>query len=192
VADHEADAVSDAKGNIYFVWIGRDRLPYLAVSKNDGKKWTKPMMVGAPGVKEANLPALDVGGNGEIALTYMGSENSPFKAGAENAEDAAETEDPDYSKTTWNGYMMISANADAARPVFYSATVNDKKDPIYRGECGPGRCGAVYDFIDIVIDRGQVWASFVDACIMVCVTTGPGNLGADGIVGRLVGGPKLH
>jgi hypothetical protein len=45
------------------------------------------MMVGAPGVNEANLPALDVGGNGEIALTYMGSENSPFKPGDESTED---------------------------------------------------------------------------------------------------------
>ena len=186
VADHEADAVSDAKGNIYYVWIGRDRLPYLAVSKNDGKKWTKPMMVGAPGVNEANLPALDVGGNGEIALTYMGSENSPFKPGDES------TEDPDYSKTTWNGYMMVSDNADSKRPVFYSTTVNNKKDPIFRGQCGPGRCGAVYDFIDIVIDRGQVWAAFVDGCIAICATTGPSSLGAEGIVGHLVGGPRLH
>jgi hypothetical protein len=186
VADHEAGVVSDAKGNIYYTWIGRDRRPYLAVSKNGGKKWTKPMMIGAPGVKEANLPSLDVGGNGKIAFTYMGSENSPFIPCDES------TEDPDYTATTWNGYMMISANADSNRPIFYSATVNNKKDPLYRGECGPGRCGAVWDFIDIVIDRGQVWAAFVDACIAICSTTGPSNLGGDGITGHFVGGPRLH
>jgi hypothetical protein len=183
VSDHEASVATDEKGNIYYLYQGRDRLPYLVTSTNGGKKWSKPMMVGAPGLNEANLPSIDVGGVGKVAMAYMGTENSPGQP----------FEDP-YDKTTWNGYMTISANALADNPVFYSTTVNDKDDPIKRGECGPGRCGtAVYDFIDITIaPDGQVWTSWVDACNLTCSKQGPGDAGNMGVIGRLVGGPRLR
>ena len=184
VADHEADAVMDKKGNIYYTYIGRDRLPYLVVSKDGGKKWSKPLMVGAPGLKEANLPALDLGAEGKIALAYMGSENSPFRPNQEG--------DRDYSRTTWNGYMAVTANALDKSPIFYTGTVNNKKDPLIRDTCGPGRCRAVFDFIDVVVGPdGSAWGAFVDGCISICATAGPNNLGSEAIVGHLAGGPKL-
>jgi hypothetical protein len=68
--------------------------------------------------------------------------------------------------------------------------VNDKKDPIKRGRCGPGRCGTtVYDFIDIVVaPDGQVWSAWVDACTNVCVDPKATNDGGnDGVVGTLIG-----
>jgi hypothetical protein len=197
VSDHEMSVATDPKGNIYITWIGPDRLPYLAISKNDGKRWSKPMMIGSPGVNEANLPSLDVGGVGKVAIAYMGSENSPGmnKKGEwpNQGGCSAITSCPDgeeYDHTTWNGYMTVSTNALSKSPVFYSATVNDKKDPIKRGRCGPGRCGTtVYDFIDLVIaPDGQVWSAWVDACTTVCVdpraTSDGGN---DGVVGTLTG-----
>jgi hypothetical protein len=185
VADHEADAVMDKKGNIYYIYIGRDRLPYLVVSTNGGKKWSKPVMVGPPGLKEANLPAMDLGSVGKVAFVYMGSENSPYRPGSD--------EQGDYKNTTWNGYMGITANALDKDPLFYTSTVNDKKDPLVRDTCGPGRCRAVYDFIDVVVDRGgQTWAAFVDGCIAICSQTGPSNLGSEAVVGHLVGGPRLR
>ncbi|HEU4480606.1 MAG TPA: sialidase family protein, partial [Actinomycetota bacterium] len=185
VADHESGVVADGKGNVYFTYTGRDRLPYLVVSKNGGKKWSKPMMIGAPGLKEANLPSIAMGGTGKVAIAYMGSANSPGQPWDERT-------DADYDKTTWNGYMTVTNNALAKSPTFYTSTVNNTKDPLIRGRCGPGRCGAVYDFIDITIDRnGVAWSAFVDGCIAVCTTTGS-NLGSDGIVGRLVGGPRLN
>ena len=198
IEGHEASVSTDKKGNIYYTWVAPNRLPYLSVSKNGGRKWSKPLMIAPPGLTEANLPSLDAGDPGKIAVTYMGSENSPFKPGKEDegSECTALTAcggDDAYKKTTWNGYMTISANALDKDPVFYTSTVNDKKDPLKRGECGPGRCGtAVYDFIDIVIGpQGDVWGAFVDACITVCSTTPGGDIGADAVVGRLVGGPKL-
>lgn len=195
VAHHEAGVATDAKGNIYYMWVGKDRLPYLSVSKNGGKRWSPPLMIGSPGVKESNLPGIAVGGTGKVALVYMGSENSPGKPFPKQDECTALTACPapeGYDKVTWNGYMTITANALDRRPVFYSATVNDKRDPLIRTNCGPGRCRAVYDFIDIVIARdGSVWGAFVDGCISFCSTAGPTNMGEDGVVGTLVGGPKL-
>ena len=199
IEGHEASVATDKQGNIYYAWVAPNRLPYLAVSTNGGKKWSKPMIVGPPGLTEANLPSLDVGGVGKVAIAYMGSENSPFKPSKEDdgGECTALTSCPaadSYKKTTWNGYMTISANALAKNPVFYSGTVNDKNDPLKRQNCGPGRCGtSVYDFIDIVIGpRGDVWSAWVDACISVCGEAGTSDMGADAVVGRLVGGPKLN
>ncbi|HJR44098.1 MAG TPA: sialidase family protein [Actinomycetota bacterium] len=199
---HEAGVATDKKGNIYYTWMARDRRPYLAISKDGGKSWGKPMMIAPPGLKEGNLPGLDVGDPGKIAVVYMGSENSPFKPNGnwESPEctlvedQLGQCGDPRYKNTTWNGYMTISDNALDDDPLFYTATVNDKKDPLVRTTCGPGRCHAVYDFIDIVIGPdGTAWGAFVDACIMACADPkADGNAGAEAIVGHLVGGPKLR
>ncbi len=193
ISGHEASVATDRKGNIYYTWVGDlDRLPYLAISRNGGKTWTKAMMIGPPGLKEANLPSIDVGRPGHVALAYMGSENSP---GGPFDDDFGECtaigacpEPNKYKKVTWNGYMMESHNALDKKPVFYSGTVNHKSDPLIRGTCGPGRCKAVYDFIDIVISpAGDVWSAWVDGCITVCATPGAtGNIGSDGVVGRLI------
>ena len=184
VADHEADAVMDKKGNIYYIYTGRDRLPYLVVSKNRGKTWSKPLMIGPPGLREANLPAMDLGADGKLAIVYMGSENSPYRPGKDNTGS--------YAKTTWNGYMTVTANALDKNPLFFTGTVNHKSDPLIRDTCGPGRCRAVYDFIDVVVGpKGDAWAAFVDGCVSVCASMGPNNIGSEAIVGHLKGGPKL-
>ena len=182
-ADPSVDV--DAAGNVYYTWIGPDYNLWLTISRNSGKTWGKPMMVAAPGVNEANLPAIDVGRPGKIAISYMGSTNSPGTP----REDGS-----DYTKVTWNGYITMSANVLGKRPVFYSAPVNDPKDPLFRGRCGPGRCGRVFDFIDVEIGPdGTPWGAFVDACIEICpIPTSVANYGDRGFAGRLVGGPRLR
>ena len=180
---------SDRKGNIYYLYAAKDHLPYLVISRDDGKTWSKPMMVGAPGVNDANLPSLDVSAPGKLAIAYYGSENSPYERCREDCEDK------DYLKTTWNGYMAVSTNALDKNPTFYSSTVNDKRDPFKRQRCGPLRCGtAIYDFLDVTIaPDGQVWAAFVDACTFSCAdrraTTDAGN---EGVVGHFVGFAPLQ
>lgn len=155
------------------------------------------MDVSPPGLREANLPSVSATGKGKIAITYMGSTNSPndpSKGRCGNNTDPANPcpQSAEYAGTTWNGYMTISTNGDSKAPVFYTGTANHPRDPIYRGVCGPGRCGAVYDFIDIEIDReGIAWAAFVDACQVICIQGGS-NVGNEGIVGSLVGGPRLR
>ena len=204
VAHHESSVATDSKGNIYYVYSAKDRLIYLVTSQDGGKTWSKPMMVGAPGTNETNLPSLDVGGVGKVAIAYMGTTNSPGQP-FPKAEGGTTNPDcfvaqlpcpppPEYKKTTWNGYMTISANALDKNPTFYSTTVNDPKDPLKRGTCGPGRCGlTILDFIDITIaPNGQVWSSWVDACITVCSEGGDQDAGSEAVVGRLIGGPSLQ
>ena len=200
IEGHEASVATDKKGNIYYSWVAPNRLPYLAISTNGGRKWSEPMMIAPPGLKEANLPSLDVGKPGAIAVTYMGSENSPFRPSKRGGDDECTAVTScggadSYQNTTWNGYMTLSANVLDKDPVFYTSTVNAKSDPLKRGECGPGRCGtSIYDFLDIVIGpQGDVWGAYVDACTSICADSpGASDMGADAIVGRLVGGPKLR
>ena len=170
-AGHEASVAVDAEGNIYYTYISKALLPYLVVSRDDGKSWSKPMMVGSPGVAEASLPSLDVGPSGEVAVAYMGSENPDGKHSYEQ---------------TWNGYITQSSNAAGPNPTFVSVQVNPDNDPLLRGDCAQTKCGPVWDFIDVVIDRrGDAWGAFVDGCVRVCASTPIDNDAAEGLVARL-------
>ena len=199
VAHHEASVATDRKGNIYYAYSARNRMMYLVISRDDGKTWTKPMMVAAPRVNETNLPSIDVGGVGKVAMAYMGTTNSPGMpfpplTGTTTNPDCFVAQLPcpapeEYKKTTWNGYVTVTKNALAKDPVFYSTTVNDERDPLKRGVCGPGRCGlTILDFIDITIaPDGQVWSSWTDACTLACAQGGDQDAGNESVVGRLVG-----
>lgn len=172
----------DAKGNIYYLFMSADRLPYLATSRNGGKTWSKPLMVGFPGITETALPTMDVGAPGKVAVTYYGTDDVD-----------GPIEDRQYPQTVeWDGFITMSTNVFARNPVFYSGAINDSKNPLARGACGPRRCYDALDFIDVVVGfDGTPWASLTDNCVAVCA--GPtGLVQPSGIVGRLVGGPKLR
>ena len=177
---HEAGIAADKDGNLYFTWIAEDRLPYLAVSRNGGKKWGRPMMIGPPGLRRSSLTAIDIGASGKIAITYAGSETSG----------------KDKEKWEWHGYVTLTANALSSDPVFYTGTINDKDDPLQRGECGTTRCHTLGDFFDVTIGRdGTPWVAFVDACYKpdYCVPTFEAvGVRGEAVVGRMVGGPKLR
>lgn len=177
--EHEAGVAVDKRGNIFFVWTGQDRLPYLTVSRDGGQTWDKPMMVGPPGLKEASLPAIDIGSDGKIAIAYIGSKDAP-------GGDAPDGEGPEYAAVTWHGFVTTSKTALGRDPLFYTSAVNPPRDPLVIGSCGILRCQQVYDFIDVVVDRrGNVWTSMVDACLRTsCDSVG------SGILGRITGGPR--
>ena len=169
----------DSEGNLYYTWPGRDRLPYLSISRDGGATWTVPMMIGPPGLTEATLTEIDVREPGRVAIAYIGSENAP-------GGPAPTGSGPEYNGVTWNGYITLTADALAPDPVFYTASVNDQSDPLVKGDCGIFRCAQVYDFIDVVIaPDGTPWASMVDGCPRVGACTSVGL----GVAGRLVGGP---
>ena len=177
----------DKKGNLYYTYESAKQQLYLVTSTDGGKTWSKPLMVAAPKVNEVTLPTLDVGDSGKIAIAYMGTTNSPF------AKCDPECTDADYKKTKWNGYITMTTNALAKSPTFYSATINDASDPIYQGRCDfSNRCSPILDFIDIEISPdGTPYGAFVDACLTACLKTGQVE-GSAGVVGRLLGGPKLR
>lgn len=179
----------DDKGNIYYVFIGEaDRLPYLTYSRNSGKSWSKPLMIGAPGLKEANLATLDAGAPGKVAVAYMGSTNVKIKKGGKDERDERR-----YETSTWNAYLAASTDVFAKDPVFVTGQVNKSSDPVKRRACGPGRCGRVFDFIDVIVaPDGTPWAAFVDACTEICAQAGGADFGDEAFVGHLVGIPRLR
>ncbi|MGH2734652.1 MAG: sialidase family protein [Actinomycetota bacterium] len=177
---HEAGVVADADDNVYYTWVAADRLPYLAISRDGGKTWGKPMMIGPPGIRETLLPGIDIGAKGRVVVQYMGSANSAW--------DGHEVEGS-YEDTTWNAYVTMTTRALADDPVFYSATINHPSEPLWRTECGPDpiRC-AWGDFLDVVVGPdGTPWSVAVD----LCDAKGCGGTG-EAIIGRLVGGPSLR
>ncbi|MEA2487445.1 MAG: hypothetical protein QOF16_1099 [Actinomycetota bacterium] len=193
VFDHEAAVAADAEGNIYYSWVARDRKPYLSVSHDDGKHWTKPMDVAPPGLTQTALPALDIGGPGKVAMAFMGSTNAPKKPFPDDKDCVSggldcNRHEEKYKNTTWNGYIVETANATAAKPVFYGGPINAPSQPLlHGGPCGPVRCLQELDFIDVVVGPdGNPWGVFVDACLTGAVCNGQGA-----VVGRLVGGPSL-
>jgi len=183
--EHEAGVAVDGRGNIYYFWTALDRLPYLAVSTDGGQSFSKPIMVGPPGLKEAWGPTIAVGDTGKIALAYIGSTNAPGGK-APTGEGGYYTDD-----VTWNGYITMSVDALSKRPRFLTASVNPKADPLMRGACGVIRCGVQGDFIDVVIGPdGRPWAAMADGCPFLgdACNSDPGL----GFVGTVVGGPKLR
>jgi hypothetical protein len=177
--DHDAAVAVDGEGNLYYSWTGADLKPYLAVSRDGGESWSRPVMIAPPGVKIATLIALDVASPGRLAVAFVGSKTQ--KA---------------FGTGEYDGNMMATANALAADPVFYATTVNPPGDPI-DGTCATGSCGSNREFIDVAIaPDGTTWAAFSDGCFdgscnhyripFVGISVGRG------IAGRLVGGPRLR
>ncbi|HJR44147.1 MAG TPA: sialidase family protein [Actinomycetota bacterium] len=174
----------DNKGNIYYLFISRNRLPYLTYSRDGGKKWAEPMMVGMPGITETALATLDVGAPGKVGIVYYGTDDV----------DGPVDEREYPNEVMWDGFMTMSANVFDEKPVFYSGTINDPKDPMARGACGPRRCYDALDFIDVVVGfDGTPWTSLTDNCISVCAGPAAAALvHPTGVVGRFVGGPSLR
>jgi hypothetical protein len=177
-ADTEVNAAVDAAGNVYVTWWDDvDRLPYVAISRDHGRTWGTPLMVAPPGVLETNFPAITAGDAGRIALTFPGNA-TPSRGDL---------------RRPWNDYVIVSTNALDAQPLFTWATANDPADPIHRGNCGPGRCGGMFDFLDVTVSPhdGLAWATAVDTCTGTCVA-GTGEADAmQGVAVRETSGPSL-
>ncbi len=139
-------------------------------------------MLAFPGLTETVHATLDVGKPGSVAVAYYGTDDVD-----------GPIEDREYSQEVeWNGYMTMTTDALSNDPIFFSGNVNDLSDPFARGPCGPRRCYDAIDFIDVVIGRdGIPYAAFADSCSGPC--TGPGaKAETSGVMGVLVGGPRLR
>jgi hypothetical protein len=156
-SDPDASVAVDRNGNLYYTWYDdKHKLPYLTTSKDHGVTWSAPRMIAPPGVQAGWFPVVDVGDPGKIAIWMMGSTEDNNKDGAR----------------AWNNYAIVSTDALSANPTFVSTMTNKPGDPAHRGECD-GRCGRVYDFLDVVVaptDAGRVWTTAIDTCIGTCAT----------------------
>jgi hypothetical protein len=103
----------DRAGALYVLWPGADDRPYLTVTRDQGRTWRGPMMIGMPGVVEAaphaQIAALEPG---HIAVAYYGHQQQG-------------------PSSRLNGYLTESFDATALRPLFYSAQLNDARHPLY-------------------------------------------------------------
>ncbi|MDX6274522.1 MAG: hypothetical protein QOJ92_1732 [Frankiales bacterium] len=154
-SDYQATVMADGKGHVYFFWVALNRLPYLAVSRDGGKTFGKPIKVSPANVKEAWGPAIDLDSKGRLGLAYMASTNSPGAPWRGS-----------YSDVSFTGYLALVPNPLAAAPSVIAAPVTGKADePLVHGACGPGRCNAaVLDFIDVALaPDGSVYGAFVDS-----------------------------
>jgi hypothetical protein len=147
---HIAAAFDDAD-NLYVVWWdAENRLPWMAVSTDHGRTFGPAMMVAPPGVAEVNFPEITGGEAGKVALTFPGTT----------------VNDREDGTRPWNDYVVVTTNALDAQPLFVSTTANPLSNPVHRGNCGPGRCTGMWDFIDIVVSPldGGIWATLSDTC----------------------------
>ena len=180
--EHEAAVRADAHGNVFYSWVAHDRIPYLAVSRDGGKTFAAPIRIAPPAVKEANLPNMDMDEAGRLVFSYMGSTNSP---GAPFPTEmycrnqvcpGYNVAAAPYLDVTWNAYITLLAEPLKARPLLETVTSNDPADPLIRGECGPFRCQAEYDFIDVEFGpTGQIVAAAIDGCVPGEACTDPGE-----------------
>jgi hypothetical protein len=125
---------------------------------------------------------MTIGADGKIAVHYMGSTDSPWDPATKEATGS-------YENEHWNAYVTTTTKALAADPLFFTSTLNDPKEPMWIGACGPDpiRCGWG-DFLDIVVSpAGQVWSVDVDLCNGTDCSGG-----GEAVIGRLVGGPRFR
>ena len=142
--------------------MGGDGHLYLATSTDHGAKWSTERDLTPPGLTAINLPAANGGDAGMLAVAFMGS-------GIAHGYDATKDE---MKAARWDAYLMIIRNATSDAPSVTVARLNTANDPLVRGPCGPGRCSAVFDFFDVVVDGdGRAWVSLVDACTKECATS---------------------
>src|SRR4051794_40408452 len=153
-SDYQASVMADKAGHVFFSWIAFNRMPYLAVSKDGGKTFGRPISLAPKGLKEAWGPSIDLDAKGRLAVAYMGSTNSPGKPWTGS-----------YKETTFTGYLGLVTDATKAQPHVVAAPVTPADSPLAHGACGPGRCNNdVLDFIDVALaPDGSVWGSFVDS-----------------------------
>lgn len=193
---HDAGIAVDEDGTLYYTWIARDRLPYLATSDDGGRTWAEPIMVAPPGLIETSMPgAIDVVAPGRVALAYVGSSDSPgppFPELLDCTTDAAgcfetsqtQADPPGYEGVTWHGYVTVVDVAPDPRLVSARVTPHDR--PLTTGACGPFRCKAMFDFIDVAVSPDRdVWAVFVDDCAFDVDGDGGGDACQD-TYGRLL------
>ena len=151
--EQQASVESDAAGNLYYAFYDTNGLPYLSISTDHGATWGDAIMIAPPGVTEVQWPTVHAGSEGRVAVGFPCTRaTGVFKSSLTRP---------------WDYCVVASVNALDDNPTFLSNIANDPNDPIHRGEC-PGRCGNMYDFLDLVVapesGGGEIWAVYTDTC----------------------------
>lgn len=189
-SDDDPSVAVDAAGNVYLAFLHAETFRVMLTSSTDqGATWSTPVDVTPLGITATNLPTLDAGDDGRLALAYVGTS---FPGGHD-----LEAEEP-HDDMTWDGYLALITDAASAQPQVLTTRLNPATDPIVRGPCGPGRCNnpGIVDFIDVEVDAdGRAWVALVDNCIDACAASdgkAEDSVASEAFVATLATGPALR
>lgn len=182
-AGHGSVAIAK-DGTVYLSW-GSGKFPNggpvnVAVSKDKGKTWSKPISLGKReyGIANSRFPVAVAGDGNRAVVAYLGS-----------------SEEGDGSAPAFNGtwYLYASHTYDGGKTW---KTYRISSNPVQVGAvCTAGTtCGNdrnLLDFNDMVIDRqGRVYIAFADGCVKAkCTKSDRQDKAA---IARLVGGRGLY
>ena len=148
---YTTSVATDSAGDVYVAWlastgsagpgVSERGLPFLIFSRSHGRTWSKPLMVGAPGVRQALHVAVTAAGPGHVAISYLGSSSAAADAG-------------------FSGYITESFDALARRPVFWSAAVNKPSRPLYPGAHKETFGDRLFFIADAFGPDATPWAAF--------------------------------
>ncbi len=154
--------------------------PYVAVTKDRGVTWGKPVNVGAAlGIKNIQFPRVVAGDDNRAAFAFLGT-----KTGG----------DDQSSKFTGVWHLYIATTYDGG--LTWTTVDATPTDPVQRG-CiwlggGSNTCRNLLDFMGSTVDKkGHVLIGYADGCIGTCATGGKNNYDAYATIARQTGGTGL-
>jgi hypothetical protein len=154
----------DQSDNLYAMWM-LDAQIDVAISRDHGKTWSKPLEAAAPGLKQVALPSLAAGGTGQVGIAYYGSKDAPSSSDA-----------------PLSAYVTQTQNALAADPLFYSGALNDPAHPTF-SDYGFNSSPRA-DYVGSTYDAsGTFWAGVVK---QLGKPASDGSIVTTGHAGRLV------
>ena len=116
----ESTAVDD-DGNLYVVWPDRDGVLHAAWSSDGAVTWSRPVVVSAPGVRDARYGAITATGAGRVGIAYYGRERG----------------------RAFHGFIAQCRDFRTNRPVFVGGKYNEPDAPLFPH----GFCGGVENFV---------------------------------------------
>lgn len=187
VADLYTTSVSvDPAGNIYLAWIEGtgsgsgpssgggpnprtegiqgSGMPFLSISRDHGRHWSKPVSIAPPGVKDAAMIAIASHGIGQLAVSYLANTNG---------------------RPLVDGWLSESRDALRSHAVWWAAPLNDPATPLIDTRTSTTFGNRLFFNTDNFSAQGVPWAAFHCAFTAACPNE------RIGVVGRLAeaGGP---
>ena len=145
----------------YVTWIGEDGLTWLTSFDMAGN-WQKPVRITAPATTAVWYNALNLVGDGLLAVAYLASDAAGgYASPALRTVPSAQNPNP----ATWHLFLSVVDLAGGE-----VQTVKLTAQPVARGLCGMTQCVPLGDFIGITSRDDAIWVPVVDGCWNSCAT----------------------